>query len=96
MASLTTQAIPALMNIVALMASITTGWGRQFYVICRLGVAILTFDFLMATVKLVLGSLVMIKVPDCPIAGVMARLAFLAQAQLVLVFLLVARIAIRL
>ena len=96
MATLALLAKPSLMNVLAIVAT-GTGIRRQHLVAGhRLLMAIGAFGLLVGSVNPVLGAFVVVEIPDFPVAGIVATLALLAQTQFVLVFLLMARPAIRL
>ena len=83
----------AVMNVVLVMA--TAAGGRQIYfLVCRLLVAIVTTGFLVPVFQLEAG-LVVIEIPDLPIARVVAALALRPQAAFVDILFFVARPAIR-
>lgn len=86
----------AIMNIAFLMTANTRGRRVQLVGIDRLLVAIQTLGLFMGAVNLVLGLPVMVEIPGFPVARVVAGVALPAQPQLVLVFLLVAGVAVRL
>lgn len=94
MAALALLAESALVNILAVVAPHATGRCQHLVAIHRQLVAVQALGLLVRAVDLVLGTLVVIEVPGFPVACVVAGVALLAQPQLVLVFLLVAGIAV--
>jgi hypothetical protein len=60
----------------------------------RLFVATLTTYFAVCTIQQILGSLVMVEIPQLPRPGVMTTLTFFTQCELVFVFLFMAAITI--
>ena len=91
---MTTLALGAESTVVHIVLGVTTDAGLSRFERVDEGflVAGLTIDLLVSTVQTIVG-LGMIEIPGFPGAGVVAVLAFDAEAPLVLVFFLVATVA---
>lgn len=94
MTALALLAESTLMHILAVMAAHATGRCQHIVATHRQLVAIQALGLFVRAVEFVFGAPGMIKIPDLPVTGVMAAVALLAQPQLVLVFLLVAGVAV--
>jgi len=83
----------AVMDIILVMAA-AAGSRQVYFLVCRFVVAIVTADVIVPVFQLEAG-LVVIEIPDLPIARVVAALALRPQAAFVEILFFVARPAIR-
>jgi len=77
-------------------AADTTCRRIQLVAVNGISVAIMAVNFFVSPIDFIFRALIMIKIPDLPVTRVVATLTLFAKPQFMLVFLLVAGIAIRL